>query len=332
MRYNGIRKAVLASFVLTLTAVGASCSIMKEAALPEGANREEKRNVALVLGMRHGDYWKTVYSGAETAAREYGVNLSFLAPDDEEDVKGQAALVAQALEDGADALILAPNDDIALAGAVNEAALAVPVVIIDSKVNSSKPKSYIGTDNYEAGRKAAEELIRLMEGRSSRIGIMGFVQGTQKAEMREKGLLDTLAKHPEIAVVEKEYSFSDQQLATQLTQAMIETHERLDAIVALNSIASLGVAEGLGKLGLEGTVKLIAFDSTVQELELMQEGVISATIIQNPFSMGYLGVRHAVEAMKSQKVPAIVDTGSKVVRPEDMFSLENQKLLFPLLK
>jgi ribose transport system substrate-binding protein len=331
MRYDGIRKAVLASFILTLTAVGVSCSIMKEA-VPEGANREEKKNVALVLGMRHGDYWKTVYSGAETAAREYGVNLSFLAPDDEEDVKGQVNQVAQALEDGADALILAPNDDVALAGAVNEAALKVPVIALDSNVNSSKLKSYIGTDNYEAGRKAAEELIRLMEGKSSRIGIMGFVQGTQKAEMREKGLLDTLAKHPEIAIVEKEYSFSDQKLATQLTQAMIDTHGRLDAIVALNSIATLGVAEGLEKLGLKGSVKLIAFDSTVQELELMQEGIIHATVIQNPFSMGYLGVRHAVEAMAGDKVPAVVDTGSKVVRQEDMFTPENQKLLFPLLK
>lgn len=331
MRYDGIRKALLASLILTLIAVGASCSIMKEA-VPEGANRAEKRNVALVLGMRHGDYWKTVYSGAETAAREYGVNLSFLAPDDEEDVKGQVNQVAQALEDGADALILAPNDDVALAGAVNDAASKVPVIVIDSNVNSSKLKSYIGTDNYEAGRKAAEELIRLMGGEPSRIGIMGFVQGTQKADMREKGLLDTLAKHPEISIVEKEYSFSDQLLATQLTQAMIQTHGRLDAIVALNSIASLGVAEGLEKLGLEGSVKLIAFDSTVQELELMQEGVISATVIQNPFSMGYLGVRHAVEAMSGDKVPAVVDTGSKVVRQEDMFTLENQKLLFPLLK
>lgn len=292
----------------------------------------EKPRIALVLGMRHGDYWKTVYTGAEAAARELGATLSFLAPDDEEDVKGQVDALNQALADGADALVLASNDDVVLVDAVERAARQLPVIAIDSRVKSSKVKSYIGTDNYSAGLKAAEEMVRQLGGKRARIGIIGYVQGTQKADQRERGFLDGVAKHPEIEVAAKAYCFSDQQLAVRLTRDMLREHGRLDGLVALNSIASLGAADALEQMGLHWDVKLVAFDSTVQELELLQRGIIQATVVQNPFAMGYLGVQHAMGALSGHKLPATVDTGSTVIRLDNMFSAENQKLLFPLLK
>jgi ribose transport system substrate-binding protein len=292
----------------------------------------EKPKIALVLGMRHGDYWKTVYLGAEAAARERGASVSFLAPDDEEDMKGQVEAIRQALADGTDALVLAPNDDAALAEAVEMAAQSVPVITIDSKVKSAKVKSHIGTDNYSAGAKAAQEMARLLGKGPKQIGIIGFVQGTLKADQREMGFLDGLKNLPDIQVVDKAYSFSDQQLATQLTLQMLQKHGSLDGLVALNSISSAGAAEGLLQAGVAGSVKLVAFDSTVRELELLQEGTIQATVVQNPFGMGYLGVQYALDAIGKLKLPASVDTGSKVIRPDNMFSNENQKLLFPLLQ
>jgi ribose transport system substrate-binding protein len=320
----------LAAIVLLLTLALIPLSIWNRA--PDLSEGGEKPRIALVLGMRHGDYWKTVYMGAESAARESGANLSFLAPDDEEDVKGQVDAVNQALADGADALVLASIDDVVMVETVERAARQVPVIAIDSHVKSSKVKSYIGTDNYAAGLKAAEEMLLLLEGKPARIGIIGFVQGTQKAVRREQGFLDEISKHPEIEVVDKVYSFSNQQLAVQYTKDMLLKHGKLDGLVALNSIASLGAADALEKLGLHWDVKLVAFDSTVQELELLQKGVIQATVVQNPFAMGYLGVQHALGALSGRKLPETVDTGSKVIRLDNMFSAENQKLLFPLLR
>lgn len=318
------------ALVLVLLVIAAGSSLNRA---PKVTPDAEKPRVALVLGMRHGDYWKTVYLGAEAAARERGANVSFLGPDDEEDMKGQVEAIRQALADGADALVLAPNDDAALAEAVEQAAQTVPVITIDSKVKSGKVKSHIGTDNYAAGTQAAGALLELLGDGPKRIGIVGFVQGTLKADQRERGLLDGLRGRGDIQVADKTYSFSDQQLASELTQQMLAKHGRLDGIVAMNSIASVGAAEALVKAGLAGSVKLVAFDSTVRELELLQEGTIQATVVQNPFGMGYLGVQHAMDVLKTGKAPAAsVDTGSKVIRQDNMFSYENQKLLFPLLQ
>ncbi|MDF2922713.1 MAG: putative transporter substrate binding protein [Paenibacillaceae bacterium] len=320
-----------------LAAVGLLLLLSVACSLPgtrfKGTPEESRKlQITLVLGMRHGDYWKTVYTGAEAAAREYGVNLSFLAPDDEEDVEVQARLVRQALADGADALVLAPNDDTVLADAVKAARAAVPVITIDSGVDLVEVDSHIGTDNYQAGIQAAEEMIRLLEGKPARIGLMGFIQGTPKADLREQGIVETLKRHPEIQLAGKAYCYSEPGLAEELTVSMLNNLGPLDGMIALNSTASVGVAQVLEQEGMGKQVKLVAFDNTMQELELLQAGIIHAAVVQNPFGMGYLGVSHAVRAVNGGKIPANVDTGSRVVRSKDMFSPGNQKMLFPLLK
>ncbi|WP_438448905.1 substrate-binding domain-containing protein [Gorillibacterium sp. sgz5001074] len=332
MNRRSTRIAAWTALVMTLVAVLIAAGHTWRTS-PGPVKTAEKPQIALVLGMRHGDYWKTVYLGAEAAARERGASVRFLGPDDEEDMKGQVEAIRQALADGADALVLAPNDDAALAEAVDQASQQVPVITIDSRVKSAKVKSHIGTDNYAAGTKAAGALLDLLGPGPKRIGVVGFVQGTLKADQRERGLLDGLAGRADIQVAERVYSFSDQQLAAELTRRMLEKHGPLDGLVALNSIASVGAAETLLKAGLTGKVKLVAFDSTTRELELLQEGTIQATVVQNPFGMGYLGVMHALDVLSGGKAPsASMDTGSKVIRQDTMFSYENQKLLFPLLK
>ncbi len=288
--------------------------------------------IALVLGMRHGDYWKTVYTGAEAAAKELGAGISFLGPDDELDGEGQARLVRQALADGADAILVAPNDEEPLAEALREAQKLVPVLTLDSGLATLKVKAHIGTDNYRSGAKAAEEMVRLLDGSPGKIALLGFVPGTPKVEEREAGILSVLKQHPELQLAGKAYAYSDQQRAKEQVLELDRGAGPLDGIIALNSASVLGAAEALGSLGQERRVKLVSFDSTLQELELLQDGVIRSLVVQNPFGMGYLGVRHAVDALMKRQVPEQVDTGSAVVRTEDMFSPGNQKLLFPLIR
>jgi ribose transport system substrate-binding protein len=293
---------------------------------------DQKQNVALIVKMDHGDYWNTVKIGAEAAAKEFNINLTFSAPRDEEDVKGQIALINQSLQLGADALVLAANDSNILAGIAGLGSKRkLPVVAIDSQLESTRVKSFIGTNNYDSGTKAGQKLVELM-GETSHVAIMSYVQSADNAAQREKGLMDALKAYPGINVVAKEYCFSDSQLASTLTHKMMTEHKQIDVIVALNTIASIGVANEIQKMGLGGHVKIITFDSTTEELALLQEGIIQATIIQNPFSMGYLGVKYAVEAMNGHSIPDHMDTGSKVIDMDNMFWSENQKLLFPFVK
>ncbi|MBD0383183.1 substrate-binding domain-containing protein [Paenibacillus sedimenti] len=312
-----------------LAAVASMSSCTRQA---EPLPTEQKKHLEVVLRSQNGDYWKTVKMGAEVAAKEFDVTLDFRAPGDEADVKGQVALLEQSINIDPDAIVLAANDYRGLTSVVDQAAsLNIPVITIDSEVETSKVQSFIGANNYEAGVLAGKQLVKLA-GTSCNIAIVSFKQGERNAEQRELGLLEEIAKYPDIKVLDKVYSLTNRELAGQLTRQIIQQHPQLDGIIALNAISSISVAAEIQKLGLEGQVKIITFDSTWEELELLQEGVIQATIVQNPFSIGYLGVKNAVEAIKGNKIPPRVDTGIKAIDLDNMFWSDNQKLLFPFVK
>ncbi|MGI6085886.1 MAG: substrate-binding domain-containing protein [Acetivibrionales bacterium] len=295
-------------------------------------NIDGKAKVALVLKMNTGYHWGTIKQGADTAAREFNVNLYFYAPLQEDDVKGQIDLVNQALDENVDALILAASDFKELVGVTEKAYdKKIPVIIIESLVDTDKIHSYIATDNLDAGRKAGNVLLDIA-GTECNVAIMNFVKGTSNADDREKGLLQVIGEHPGIKVVAKEYCLSDINLASKLTKEIISKHDNLNAIVALNSISSEGVAQAIEELGLAGKVKIIAFDSTTREIDYLEEGIIQATVIQNPFSMGYLGVKYAVEMLNGNKIDEYFNIEAKVITKENMYLKENQKLLFPFIK
>lgn len=136
--------------------------------------------VDMIVKMDRGDYWKTTKLGAEVAAKEYNVQLNFLAPDNENDVEGQIRLMEESIKRKPDAIVLAATDYEALGQATDRTSyFNIPVISIDSEVASTKVKTYVGTNNYEAGQKAAERLVELT-GPDSEIGIINFVKGPQR--------------------------------------------------------------------------------------------------------------------------------------------------------
>lgn len=291
-----------------------------------------KRDVALIVKMRDSVYWKTVRLGAETAAKEFDVNINLYAPEDEEDVDGQMKLVNQALEKKPDGLILAAANYKLLSGAAGKACdMGIPVIAIDSDVDEKRVRSFIATDNKEAGRKAGNKLIEIA-GEKCRIAVISFGKGSRNAEQREEGLFSVIARCPQAKVVSKEYCLSDTNLASDLAGKIISDYGEIDAIVALSEIASIGAAEAVQKMNLENRIRIIAFDSAPEEIRYLDNGVIHALIVQNPFNMGYLGVKYAVDAMNGKPIHKRIDTGSKVVDKSSMFMTENQKLLFPFVK
>ncbi len=293
---------------------------------------EKKKTITLIAKMKSGDYWNTIKMGADAAAREFGVNVEFAAPQDEQDIEEQKRLMNLAIEQKVGAIVLAAGDFTALVEVTERAYdQHLPVIMIDSEVNTQKYHSYISTDNVEAGKKAGEKLVEIAGG-NCRVAIMNFVQGSRNAQEREAGVLQVLSLHPQIQVVAKEYCHSDTRLAVNLTRKIIEEKGPVDVIVALNSFAAVGVSQVVDEMNLENKVKVVAFDSIAEEIDFLDKDVIQATIVQNPFNIGYLGIKHAVEAMQGKKIPKRVDTGIKIIDKNNMYLPENQKLLFPFIK
>ncbi|CAM2792241.1 substrate-binding domain-containing protein [Paenibacillus sediminis] len=295
-------------------------------------NPEKAKKIHMIAKMGHGDYWNAVKMGAEVAAKEYNVNLVFKAPNNENDVGEQIKMMGESIKQRPDAIILSASDYMALAQVTDEAAYYnVPVLSMDAEVASAKVETYIGANNYEAGQKAAERMIELT-GTDSQIAIVNFVKGARNADQREEGLLDYVARYPGIKVVDIRYSDSDQRIASQLTKDILISHPDIDGIIALNAEASVGVGREVKNMGKGGKVKVIAFDNPPENMDLLQEGVVQALVVQNPFNNGYLAVQLAVEASEGKHIPDRVDTGIKLIDLDNMLWPENQKLLFPFVK
>jgi ribose transport system substrate-binding protein len=290
---------------------------------------EEPKKISLVLKTQSGYYWKNVRMGAEVAAKEFNVKVDFTSPKEETDIDGQIALVNAAIERKIDALILAPSDYNKLTN-VTEKAISekIPVLVIDSKLNTNKISSYITTNNVKAGEMAGEKLISLC-GSNSRIAIINFVKGSGNNKEREKGFWSIISKQPEVKVVYTEYVAPDSESASVLTKKLVLGDDKVNTIVALNYISSIGVAQAIDEIGYAGKVNVITFDNTPEEIEFLENGVIQATVTQSPFGMGYLAVKYAVLNLQGKKIPEYVDTGVVVIDRNNMYLPENQKILFP---
>lgn len=326
MRKRGVivRLGLLAAVFIA----AGSCS------LPVQLRTEEEAvtRVSMIVKMDHGDYWNTVKMGADVAAKEYNVKLDFIAPDNENDYKGQIALMEQSIQKGTDAIILSASDYMALAQVTDQASYhGIPVLSMDAEVASTKVKTYIGANNYEAGQKAAERLVELT-GTKGEIGIVNFVKGARNADQREEGFTDYIARYPELKVADIQYCGSDEGLADMLTRRMISKFPDLKGIVALNAEASIGVGKAIDYLGYGGKIKMIAFDNPPEMLEKLQEGTVQAMVVQNPYSNGYLAVSSAVQLAEGKSVLERFDTGTKVIDLNNMLWPDNQKLLFPFVK
>ena len=102
-------------------------------------------------------------------------------------------------------------------------------------------------------------------------------------------------------------------------------------ILALNEVSTVGAGRALRDLSLGGKVRLVGFDSSLFEIKLIEEGILDATVIQQPFNMGYRSVRAARDAVDGRKPETFIDTGSILITAENLYTPENQKILFPFV-
>ena len=319
-------KKIIIFIILVSSLFTASCSSNSK------GDYVNKGNIVFISRMKNSEYWNVVKMGATAAASEFNANIELLATDYGDDVDGQIRLMEEALNKKADAIIIAPNDYNKLVKVLEKVnSKKIPIIVIDSEVSTDKINGFVGTNNYEAGKAAGEKIVELC-GENSNIGILSLIKGAGNNEKREKGLTDALASHSKINVMAKEESLSDLTLATILTRRLIERNPDLNGIVAMNDVLSEGAAEVIHEMKLEGKIKLVTFDSTAKEISMLEKGVIKATIVQNPFSMGYLGVKNAVKVIKGESIPKNIDTGITVIDKKNMFDSKNQKLLFPFAK
>lgn len=277
------------------------------------------------------EFWQVVKDGVSVAGRDFGVRTEVAGTQSEMDIDGQIRILEQLITEKPDAIVLAAADYNRLVPVAEKIKKAgIRLITLDSGLNSDLSECFIATNNVDAGKKAANELSKLV-GENGEIVLVSHVKGSATAIEREKGFMEAYAQSTLGKLYGPVYSEANIERASAQTKKLLMEHPGIKGVAGLNETSTIGAAQAVKELGLGRKVKVVGFDSSISEIKLIEQGIIQATIIQNPFNMGYRGVEMAVRALKGEKISKYIDTGSVIITRENMFNSENQKLLFPFV-
>lgn len=274
------------------------------------------------------DFWTSLISGAGMAAKEYNVSLEVVAPEREQDVQRQNEILEEVIRQKPDALLISPSSFTASTKLLEQAKEeGIPITFIDSYTEEDVQNLTVATDNLAVGKKLGEYAGRLLKD-DAKIAVVGHVQGVSTAVEREQGFREGLGEK-EKNIVDVVFCDSIFEKAYELTMELMEEYPDLEMIAGLNEYSSVGAARAVKAANAQDRIKVVGVDSSQEAVELMEQGIFQGFVVQKAFKMGYMGVRETVRMLRGEKVEKNIDSGSELVTPENMYTSENEKLLFP---
>ena len=302
-------------------------------------NGTKKLTIAVIpKGTTH-EFWKSIHAGSLKAARELSapgseVEVIWKGPLREDDREQQIQVVEGFSSQGVSGIVLAPLDNRALVRPVTEAKRAgVPTVIIDSALESDDIVSFVATDNRKGGMLAAERMGELLGGKG-KVLLLRYQEGSASTQDREDGFVETIkAKYPGIQLISSDqYAGPTRDTAKRASENLLNRFaDEIQGIFTPNESSTAGMLLALQDIGKAGKVTFIGFDTSETFTEAMRNKQLHGIVVQNPFNMGYLGVKTMVEHLLGKGVEKRIDTGVTLVTPDNMNAAEIQALLHPPL-
>ena len=274
------------------------------------------------------DFWKSLILGAKMAAKEYNAEIGILAPSEENDVERQNELLKEAIEKKPDAILFSPSSFTESDALLKEAKEdGIRIGFIDSYTKEAIQDLTVATDNLEAGEKLGKFAATLL-GPEDQIAVVAHVKGVSTAVEREEGFRKGLGKLAD-NIVEVVYCDSQYEKSRQLTAELMKKYPNLKMIAGMNEYSSVGAARAVKAAGAKDRIQVVGVDSSQEAVQLMENGVFKGLVVQKAFKMGYMGVKETVLMLRGKKYEKDVNSGCELVTPENMYSSEIEKLLFP---
>jgi simple sugar transport system substrate-binding protein len=236
-------------------------------------------------------YWEIVKKGAEDAARVYGVKLTWLNPE-QFSIQKLVDLMNSAVAANPDGILATITDPEAVAPPLTQAIdQGIPVIAIDTADPRPFPDRipylfYIGSDEYQAGRRAGERFLQ--EGPVARAICAIHEQGNIALELRCKGFRDVIEDNG--GTVDNLDIGQDPSDIQQQEQAYLQAHPDTDAILTLGPIGAIPTIQLLEQQGLAGEVLHGSFDLDPTTNRSILDGSTLFTIDAQPYLIGYQGV------------------------------------------
>ena len=286
-----------------------------------GCNRGEgtrKHRIVIVTKALDSEFWQTLKSGAEEAARQHpDVELTVLAPEREINIDQQVSILEDQILKKVSALAVVPGGIAEVTPVLDKArAAGIPVLIVDNDTPWPGKLSYIGTDNRVGGKLAGDYIVKVLGGRG-KVAIIRGILGVSSHDDRVAGFQEAIAQAPGIQVVTIQPANSERASALTVMENILTSNPDLNAVFATSDQMALGAMEGVAAQHLNGKIFVVGFDAGKEAVRAVKSGSISAVIAQYPANMGKQAVEAAIRAIEGKPVEKVIDTGTALVTKEN---------------
>ncbi|HZD09870.1 MAG TPA: substrate-binding domain-containing protein [Candidatus Binatia bacterium] len=256
--------------------------------------------VGLLLSSLYDPLYVDVQSGAVESASRLDVELIVREAGNNPDTQLQQIKELLALE--VDALVLNPVDSAAIGTGVrlaNEA--GVPVITVERRVSGATVAAHVASDNISGGEIAAGYLAELLQEEGNIVELVG-IPGTSAAQDRGSGFNRVIGAYPAIEVVAREVANFDRRQAKRVFADILEKYADLDGVFAHNDEMILGAIDAADEAGRTSDIYFVGFDGSPDAIAALEEGLLTATVAQQPVEMGRIAVELAVAQLRGDDV------------------------------
>jgi ribose transport system substrate-binding protein len=303
------------------------------------AMAQAKATIPIIVKDKTSFYWQVVLAGARKAGQDLGVNVIELGADSESDINGQVGILAKAVASNPTAIVIAPAQFTELGKPIDGAAKKAKIIGIDSDVDSTAVTSILRTDNLQAGRLAADILAdaikRSYADAEGDVAIITSLSGVASLDQRARGFTDQIAtKYGALDIVAHKVG-DGQATGFNIMMDLIADYPELRGVFVSELLMAKGAAQAVAekKTNKGGDlINFVGFGSDASLVPLLQDGTVAALVVQDPFRMGYDGIKTALAASKGEHVPTNVDSGAHIITKANINSARSQELLNPKVK
>ena len=292
-----------------------------------GENAASGPTVALVVKTLNNPFFIDMEEGARAAAQKLGVNLIVQAAERELDVEKQMQIIENLIQRRVEAICVSPSGSREIVPAIVKANRAgIPVLVVDTRVDAQalaeaggRVVTFIGSDNYEGGKVAAEHLVQKLGGKG-KIAILEGIPGHETGDQRLKGFRDVIDRYPDIEVVASQTANWERDQGFNVFQNILQSNPDVQALFACNDMMALGAIEAIAAAGRTGEIVVIGFDAVTDAREAIRTGAMEGSIAQYPSEMGRLAVEYAVKVIRGETIPEYVPTKIELITRDKLVS------------
>mgnify|MGYP003097642534 FL=1 len=261
-----------------------------------GMTPEEENNsvrLTFISPFANTGYWGTAATGILDTAEKYGMNVKCIGFA-ESDPQKQIRYIKSAIYSHADGIITAgiENSDEFKEVLDMASEAGIPVILIDCDIEGSDRLCYIGTDNFEAGRLAGQDIVEATEGKGS-VAIIRNEKSSINQQERINGMESVIEQYPDMEIVTVLQGNQNYMIAKEQIVNMMKEYPDIDAIFCPEGYSSICISQFLQE-EKEGyrDLKVVAFDMSDESLETLKQGKIYSIIQQDPYTMGQKAVEY----------------------------------------